>query len=256
MSGFFTALYQHQRLVTIASLAIVVGLCVPAMQWSGDQAMMTDLAAGRLLYSTLIFIMWWTMMMVMMLPTAVPALLTDAAIARKWSPGESQITLQVAFALGYAAVWSAFALLATLINVVAGQAIQMTMMMAITSKIIGALLLLIAGLYQLTPAKQACLVKCQSPIAFRPGTWRAGRTASFERGLRHGLYCTGCCGPLMLLLFYGGVMEATWIGGLALYVLIEKLVPAHWRLHQFTGFLLILWAVWLAATLIWPQAAI
>ena len=256
MNGFFSALYRHQRIVTIASLALVVGLCVPAMQWSGDQVMMIDPGADRFLYAALVFVMWWTMMMAMMLPTAVPALLTDAAIARKWSPGEGPAALQISFALGYAAVWSGFALLATVVNVVAGQAVQMTPMMAITSKIIGVVLLLIAGLYQLTPAKQSCLVKCQSPLAFLPGQWRAGRAASFQRGLRHGLYCTGCCGPLMLLLFYGGVMEANWIGGVALYALIEKLIPAQWRLHQLTGGLLILWAVLLAVSLVWPSAGI
>ncbi len=249
MSGFFTALFRHERLVTIASLAAVVSLCILIMEWSGDQVMMID--AGSMPYATLVFVMWWTMMMAMMLPTAVPALLTDAAIARKWSPGEDQATLQVSFALGYAAVWSGFALLATVVNVAVGQAIQMTPMMAITSKIIAILLLLGAGLYQLTPAKQACLVKCQSPIPFRPGQWRPGAAASFRRGLNYGLYCTGCCGPLMALLFYGGVMEANWIGGLALYVLVEKLIPSQWRLHQLTGALLILWAVLLGASLVW-----
>ena len=60
----------------------------------------------------------------------------------------------------------------------------------------------------------------------------------------------------MLLLFYGGVMEANWIGGVALYALIEKLIPAQWRLHQLTGGLLILWAVLLAVSLVWPSAGI
>src|SRR5439155_1094334 len=100
---------------------------------------------------------------------------------------------------------------------------------------LGIVILVGAGLYQLTAAKQACLVKCQSPIAFAPGQWRAGSQAAFKRGVAHGIYCMGCCGPLMLLLFYGGVMQANWIGGLALYVLVEKLIPARWHLHQLTG---------------------
>jgi predicted metal-binding membrane protein len=250
MSGFFTALYRRERLVTIASLALVVALCVLVMQRSGDRVMMVDPSADSILYSSLVFVMWWAMMMAMMLPTAVPALLTDAAIARKWSPAENPARLRIAFALGYVAIWSAFAFAATFVNILAGQFIQMTPMMAITSKIIGILLLTGAGLYQLTPAKQACLVKCQSPIAFAPGQWRAGSQAAFKRGMAHGIYCMGCCGVLMLLLFYGGVMEANWIGGLALYVLVEKLTPAQWRLHQFTGGLLIIWAVLLALSLI------
>lgn len=247
---FFASLFQHQRLVTITSLAAVIVLCVIAMQWSGDRLMMLDVAAGGTLYAGLVFVMWWTMMMAMMLPTAVPALLTDVAIARRWSPGENAVHLQVAFALGYATVWTAFALAATAVNILVGSIVQMTPMMAITSKVVAVVLLAFAGLYQLTPAKQSCLTKCQSPIAFVPGQWRAGPYAAYRRGLAHGLYCTGCCGPLMLLLFYGGVMEANWIGGLALYVLVEKLVPLHWRLYQFTGILLLLWAGFLAFSLV------
>lgn len=242
MSSLFASLFQHQRLATIASLGIVVVICASVMQWSGDQLMMFDLASGAVLYAALVFVMWWTMMMAMMLPTAVPALLTDVAISRKFAPRQDGAWTAGAFALGYIAVWSAFALAATVTNVVLGTVIQMTPMMAITSKVIGIALLALAGLYQLTPMKEGCLVKCQSPISFIPGQWRPGIGATFERGLRHGLYCTGCCGMLMLLLFYGGVMEVNWIGGLALYVLAEKLIPQHWRLHQFTGALLLIWA--------------
>jgi predicted metal-binding membrane protein len=249
MSGFFASVFEHRRLVTITSLAIVVALCVFLMQWSGDRLMMTDPAGGAALHAALVFVMWWTMMMAMMLPTAVPALLTDAAIVRKFSPAQSQAWTQTAFALGYMAVWSAFALLATAVNIMLGTAVHMTPMMAITSKIIGVMLLAIAGFYQLSAAKRACLDRCQSPFAFRPGQWRAGVAAAFERGLRHGLYCAGCCGMLMLLLFYGGVMEINWIGGLALYVLAEKLIPAQWRLAQFTGVLLLIWAGVLAVSL-------
>jgi predicted metal-binding membrane protein len=250
MDSFFASLFHHQRLVTIASLAVVVAVCAALMQWSGDQVMMTDSVSESLAYAGLVFIMWWTMMMAMMLPTAVPALLTDAAIVRKFAPAQDPVWTKAAFAAGYMAVWSAFALAATAVNIALGTVVQMTPMMAITSKIIGVMLLAIAGLYQLTPLKQACLSKCQSPFAFVPGRWRPGHAAAFERGLRHGLYCTGCCGVLMVLLFYGGVMEANWIGGLALYVLIEKLIPAHWRLHQFTGVLLVIWAVVLAVSLL------
>lgn len=250
MSSFFTSLFQHQRLVTIASLAAVVVICASIMQWSGDRLMMIDLSTGAILYAVLVFLMWWTMMMAMMLPSAVPALLTDAAIARKFSRGKDAAWTAVAFALGYIVIWSVFALAATVANVGLGTVIQMTPMMAIASKVIGIGLLVLAGLYQLTPMKQSCLTKCQSPLAFIPGQWRSGTAAAFERGLRHGLYCTGCCGVLMLLLFYGGVMEINWIGGLALYVLVEKLIPIHWRLHQFTGVLLLIWAGVLTVSLL------
>lgn len=249
MRGFFTTLYRRQRLVTIASLAVVVALCALLMQWSGDRLMM-EVTGGTVFYATLVFLMWWTMMMAMMLPSSVPALLTDAAITRKYSPAGKEAWTTAAFAAGYLLIWTAFALAASVINIALGTIIQMTPMMAVTSKVVGILLLLLAGLYQLTSAKQACLIKCQTPFAFLPGQWRAGSSAAFERGWRHGIYCLGCCGALMILLFYGGVMEANWIGGLALYVLAEKLIPMRWRLYQFTGILLILWAAVLALSLV------
>jgi len=153
MNSFFASVFQHQRLITIASLAVVVSLCALIMQWSGDRLMMVDPSSGVVLYASLVFVMWWTMMMAMMLPTAVPALLTDAAVTRKFTRNEGSAWAAIAFAAGYVVIWSAFALAATVINIVLGTLIQMTPMMAIASKIIGIVLLAIAGLYQLTPAK-------------------------------------------------------------------------------------------------------
>src|SRR4029078_1292317 len=100
MNSFFASVFQHQRLITIASLAVVVSLCALIMEWSGDRLMMVDPSSGVVLYASLVFVMWWTMMMAMMLPTAVPALLADPAIARKWSPGECPAALETCFALG------------------------------------------------------------------------------------------------------------------------------------------------------------
>jgi predicted metal-binding membrane protein len=102
-------------------------------------------------------------------------------------------------------------------------------MMSIPSRSLAGALLVVAGLYQLTPLKQACLRRCRSPLEFVMTEWRDGRTGALAMGARHGLYCLGCCWVLMLLLFVGGIMNLAWIGGLALFVLMEKVAPAgHW----------------------------
>ena len=109
--------------------------------------------------------------------------------------------------------------------------------------------LIVAGLYQWTPLKQACLRHCRSPLEFITAYWRPGARGAFAMGLRHGAYCLGCCWMLMLLLFVGGVMNFAWIAGLALFVLVEKLVPAgHW-IGRGAGVLLVAWGAvtWLAA---------
>ena len=104
-------------------------------------------------------------------------------------------------------------------------------------------MLIAAGIYQLTPLKHACLRHCRSPVAYLAYSWRPGRGGAFTMGLRHGIFCLGCCWVLMALLFYGGIMNPWWIGGLAIYVLIEKLTPPGLGISRYTGGLLIVWGV-------------
>jgi predicted metal-binding membrane protein len=93
------------------------------------------------------------------------------------------------------------------------------------SPILGGLLLLTAGIYQLTPAKDACLRHCRSPVDFVSSHWKPGGRGAFRMGIEHGVFCLGCCWILMGLLFFGGVMSLWWVGGLTLFVLLEKVMP-------------------------------
>jgi len=98
-------------------------------------------------------------------------------------------------------------------------------MLVSSSPALGAALLIGAGLYQLTPMKDACLAHCRSPAHFIAEHWRAGPLGALRMGALHGAYCLGCCWLLMGLLFFGGVMNLLWIAAITLFVLIEKLVP-------------------------------
>ena len=52
----------------------------------GDMLMMpTAFVGGAIVYPVLLFVMWWTMMMAMMLPSAAPAILTYGALSRKFA---------------------------------------------------------------------------------------------------------------------------------------------------------------------------
>ena len=133
------------------------------------------------------------------------------------------------FALGYLLVWAAFSLVAVSVQGSLERSGLLTSMMASASVTLGAVLLLAAGIYQLTPLKYACLNHCRSPLFFISHHWRPGEWGALRMGLEHGAFCTGCCWFLMALLFYGGIMNLFWIIGLALFVLIEKVAPAgHW----------------------------
>src|SRR4029453_9023708 len=109
---------------------------------------------------------------------------------------------------------------------------------------LSALLLVIAGIYQFSPVKRVCLSRCRSLVGFVLGEWRGGVYGGFVMGLRHGLFCLGCCWALMALLFVGGVMNLVWIAALSIVVAIEKLAPYGERLSQLLGAGLIAAGVW------------
>jgi predicted metal-binding membrane protein len=133
------------------------------------------------------------------------------------------------FALGYLLVWAGFSVIAVAAQWALERSGLLSGMMASTSVILGGVLLIAAGAYQLTPLKYACLKHCRSPLFFISHHWKPGPSGALRMGLEHGAFCTGCCWFLMALLFYGGVMNLFWIMGLALFVLIEKVAPAgHW----------------------------
>src|SRR5262249_25070707 len=151
---------------------------------------------------------------------ASPMLLTYGAIARR-SAQASAASLIYAFAAGYLLVWSVFSVGATALQRLLSAYLLISSMMEITNRTAAAVLLIIAGLYQLTPFKHGCLRLCQSPLGFLMSRWRSGLSGAFLMGLKHGTYCVGCCWGLMLLLFVGGVMNLTVIAALTVFVAFE-----------------------------------
>lgn len=245
---------RNERWIVLAALLLTATLGLITTLRLGDRLMMSDAPEpASIAYAVLLFAMWWTMMMAMMLPSAAPAILTYGAMRRKFqSKGADQPPLAV-FVAGYAAIWTGFSWAAVVLQMASRHAMPLTGMMAVTSEIAGGFLLLAAGLYQLTPLKYACLRKCQTPLMFFARNWRQGATGAFRMGLDHGLYCLGCCWVLMGLLFYGGVMEPLWIVGLAVYVLAEKLILPRFHLTQVAGLLLCGWGVSMLAKALLPQ---
>jgi predicted metal-binding membrane protein len=96
-------------------------------------------------------------------------------------------------------------------------------------------LLIGAGLYQLSALKQACLATCRSPLSFMTRLWRPGAIGALRLGLAHGGYCLGCCWALMLLLFVDGVMNLLWVALLAVLVLVQKVLPLQRATTMVTG---------------------
>jgi predicted metal-binding membrane protein len=194
-------------------------------------------------YFALMVAMWAVMMAAMMLPSAAPMILLHATISRRRQEQNGTIAATGLFVLGYLAVWAAFSLAASALQWALASAMLLSPMMETSSKTVGALLLVAAGIYQWTPLKHSCLRRCRSPLDFVLAYWREGGWGSFAMGLRHGAFCLGCCGALMLLLFVGGLMNLAWIAGLAAFVLIEKAAPRGDWIGRFVGVGLMLWGL-------------
>jgi predicted metal-binding membrane protein len=192
----------------------------------------------------LLFAMWTVMMIGMMLPSATPALFLYGGVVRK-SPHESGAAAHVyAFAAGYLLIWTVFSLVLTALQLLLNRFLLLSPMMETRTRWFGPVLLLIAGLYQLTPYKRACLASCRFPLEFMTRHWRKGVGGGFWMGLLQGCFCLGCCWALMLLLFVGGVMNLWWIGALTVFVLLEKLVPFASRSGALSGVLILLLGLW------------
>jgi predicted metal-binding membrane protein len=149
------------------------------------------------------------------------------------------------FGAGYALAWTAFSAAAALTQLALHRAAVLSLEMASTSAVMGGTLLMIAGAYQWLPLKGACLIHCRSPLAFLTHEWREGAAGALRMGLRHGLYCVGCCWALMSLLFVAGVMNLLWVAAITLFVLVEKLAPRGAQLGKVAGAALFTWGGWL-----------
>jgi predicted metal-binding membrane protein len=192
------------------------------------------------------FLMWAVMMVGMMAPSAAPVILLYARVARQALERGQPFAAVTWFAAGYFLVWFGFSLIAALAQLLLERAAILTPMLASNSEVLGGLILVAAGVYQWTPLKNACLAACQSPLGFiqRHGGFQSEPTASLRLGARHGVYCLGCCWVLMTLLFVGGVMNLVWIAGIALVVLVEKVVRGPWP-SRAAGAAAVLAGVWL-----------
>ncbi len=257
MTGTSTleTLLKRDRLVVVVGLALVVvvasiytvfgiGMQMSALSMTRMAIEMPGMAmtpaVWSLGYAVLVFFMWWVMMIAMMVPSAAPMVLLHAAIARKRAASSRPLAATLFFVAGYLAAWGGFSLVATGLQWGLERIGVVTGMMQVASPAVAGIVLIVAGAYQFTPLKMACLRHCQSPITFIAHHWRPGLAEAWRMGLDHGAFCLGCCWFLMALLFVGGIMNLLWIAGIALYVGIEKFAAGRRWVTTATGLALVL----------------
>jgi len=249
------AVLRRDRRIVLGSLAVVVALAWLYL-WRDTANMGMDMDHGSMAMAAmpravdagslaLTFVMWTVMMAGMMLPSAAPAILLYGALVRKNGARGVVVPGVWIFAGAYLLVWTGFSAVATLLQTLLERASLLTPAMTLASTSLGALALIGAGIYQLTPLKRACLGKCRNPLEFFVTRWRGGTSGTFRMGLEHGAYCVGCCWALMLLLFVAGVMNLAWVALIAALVFVEKLFPAAVVVTRTTSAALILAGIYL-----------
>jgi predicted metal-binding membrane protein len=184
-----------------------------------DRVMMSspDLTMGRA--APLFLGMWIAMMVAMMFPAAAPMVVTYARMPR---PRRGSIAL---FTGSYIALWFVFGALAYLLGAGVETLVSRSEWFGMNWGRAGGALLVLAGLYQLSPLKDVCLRHCRAPVAFVMEHWRGGEIGAVRMGFRHGLYCFGCCWLLFLVLVPIGVMNVAAMAAVALVVFAEKVTP-------------------------------
>lgn len=198
-------------------------------------------------------VMWVVMMAAMMVPSAAPMFLTYTGVVRRQHPAALSALRSAVFAVGYLVVWTAFGLGATAMQWQLSQARLLST--GQLSPVLGGVVLIVAGAYQFTPWKRACLGKCRTPLGFLLHDWRDGSGGAFRMGLRHGLSCTGCCCGLMVILFAVGVMNLVWMAAVTAVVGAEKLLPGGHRIALAGGAALIGLGCWMLAGPALPTVA-
>ncbi len=239
-----TALLLITLLAWAYVLRLALDMSAPGMQMSGMRMVP---AAGAWMVSVerpwsaaeflLVVLMWWVMMIGMMTPSVAPLMLIHARIARQAADARQPLAATSWLLGGYLACWAVFSLAATAAQWLLDRAALLAPDMRVAGTRVGGALLVVAGIYQWSPLKRRCLSHCQAPLTFLQmyGGFPARPHRLLGLGMRHGLYCIGCCWALMALLFVGGIMNVLWIAGLSLLVLAEKMLPQGLRLARIIG---------------------
>jgi predicted metal-binding membrane protein len=241
---------EYRRLV--AAPILITLLVLTAIAWiitvwnarAGGVLMMAGVPmsfamTGRLsLASGVLFLSVWAIMMAaMMFPSVWPTVLIYAAVTRKRDARGGSVPLFVA---GYLLTWQAFGVATYFLYVGAGTLLAAHADWAERLPLLIGAAVLLAGVYQFTGLKRACLARWQEPLEYLASHWHDGRAGGFRMGLAHGACCMGCSAGLMLALLALGVMEVRWMATLSATIALEKLGPRHRAIPAVVGIGLVL----------------
>jgi predicted metal-binding membrane protein len=186
---------------------------------------------------------WIVMMVAMMFPTAAPMILMFSKIYQSRRQQERPFVPTWVFVSAYLLAWSLCGGVAYPLAVLIDKLAALSMWLMENATRFGGVLLLAAGLYQLSPLKEICLSKCRTPMQFILRSWRDGYGGAFRMGLEHGAYCLGCCWLLFVILFPLGLMNIAVMALLTALIYAEKALPIGRQISQLVGGGLIVYGV-------------
>lgn len=199
------------------------------------------LAGAASLQALALVMMWFLMAVAAMLPSAAPMIRTYCEIADTARIKGEPVVHPLVLVAGYLATWlAASAAFAALTLAVYGFAASGQVLDPVVG-LGGTAALAIAGLYQFSGLKQACLKKCRNPFSILFANWSAKPARIFRLGMEQGVWCLGCCWALMLVMFAVGAMNIFWMALIGLFTLIEKQTTGRVA-SQIAGAILLVWA--------------
>ena len=208
----------------------------------------TESGAWRPYDFFMLFLMWAVMMIAMMTPSVMPMVSLFVTVSVRNQKNNHVVLDTFVFVSGYLLSWIFFSVLMSAAQYPLHLFGWLNPMMDSRSYLFSGSILLIAGLYQWTPLKDACLTQCRTPLQFLMTRWRNGTWGAMKMGMAHGTYCVGCCWALMAVMFSVGVMSVFWMVVIAFFVLAEKISPYSAKVFRtVSGLGLVTWgSYWLS----------
>lgn len=196
--------------------------------WSGAEA------------SSLV-LMWFLMAVAAMLPSAAPMVRTYCEIADTARAKGARVVHPLVLVAGYLSIWLAASTVFALATLAIRHFAPQGRLIDPVTGMAGAAALAVAGAYQFSRLKQACLTKCRNPFSTLFARWSDRPSRIFRLGLEQGAWCLGCCWALMLVMFAVGTANIFWMALIGLFALVEKQVQGQW-ISRLAGTILLVWA--------------
>ncbi len=243
MSSTTPSLLQRERYLILGVLLVLAALAWSLLIWQAP--MMNNQAMGLTMgMSAVLFIAIWAVMMVaMMFPAAAPMILMFGAVYAGKRRQEQPYVPTWIFVSAYLLVWTLSGVLAYFLAIEVEKLTGQSMWLMENAPRIGGAILVIAGLYQLSPLKNVCLSKCRTPLQFLLTSWHDGYAGAFRMGIEHGVFCLGCCWLLFVILFLLGLMNLAVMALVTALIFAEKALPIGRQISRLAGVGLIVYGV-------------